>query len=59
MRQFTRYSRTAPTFGFGVSERFFSYLVDKPIRECVVFPLMKPGITNEKKSKKHKEETNG
>ena len=31
-----------PTCGFGVSERFFSYLVDKPIRECVVFPLMKP-----------------
>lgn len=31
-----------PTCGFGVSERLFSYLVDKPIRECVIFPLMKP-----------------
>jgi lysyl-tRNA synthetase class 2 len=36
-----------PTCGFGVSERLFSYLVDKPIRECVIFPLMKP--TEEKK----------
>lgn len=31
-----------PTCGFGVSERLFSYLVDKPIRECVIFPLLKP-----------------
>lgn len=31
-----------PTCGFGLSERFFSYLVDKPMRECVIFPLMKP-----------------
>jgi lysyl-tRNA synthetase, class II len=31
-----------PTCGFGVSERLFSCLVDKPIRECVIFPLMKP-----------------
>ena len=31
-----------PTCGFGVSERFFSYLVDKPARECQIFPLMKP-----------------
>jgi len=31
-----------PTCGFGVSERFFSYLVDKPIRETVIFPLVKP-----------------
>ncbi|MBS3072840.1 lysine--tRNA ligase [Candidatus Pacearchaeota archaeon] len=30
-----------PTCGFGVSERLFSYLVDKPIRECVIFPLLK------------------
>lgn len=30
-----------PTCGFGVSERFFSYLMNKPIRECVIFPLMK------------------
>ncbi len=31
-----------PTCGFGVSERLFSYLMDKPIRECVIFPLMRP-----------------
>jgi lysyl-tRNA synthetase class 2 len=31
-----------PVCGFGVSERLFSYLIDKPIRECVIFPLMKP-----------------
>lgn len=31
-----------PTCGFGVSERLFSYLIDKPIRESVIFPLMKP-----------------
>ena len=31
-----------PTCGFGFSERVFSYLVDKPVRECVIFPLMKP-----------------
>ena len=30
-----------PTCGFGVSERLFSYLINKPIRECVIFPLMK------------------
>ncbi len=31
-----------PAFGFGVSERLFSTIVDRPIRECVMFPLMKP-----------------
>jgi lysyl-tRNA synthetase class 2 len=31
-----------PTCGFGVSERLFAYLADKPIRETVIFPLMKP-----------------
>jgi len=31
-----------PAFGFGVSERLFSVIIDKPIRECVIFPLMKP-----------------
>jgi len=28
-------------FGFGLSERLFSFLMDKSIRECVVFPAMK------------------
>ena len=37
-----------PAFGFGVSERLFSTLMDRPIRECVMFPLMKPkGDVNE------------
>jgi len=31
-----------PTCGFGVSERLFAFLEDKPVRECVLFPLMKP-----------------
>jgi len=31
-----------PTTGFGVSERLFSVLEDKPIRECVLFPLCRP-----------------
>jgi len=31
-----------PVCGFGVSERLFSYLMGKTVRECVLFPLMKP-----------------
>lgn len=31
-----------PTAGFGVSERLFAVLVDKPVREVVFFPLMRP-----------------
>ena len=31
-----------PAAGFGVSERFFAVLMDKPVREAVLFPLMKP-----------------
>jgi lysyl-tRNA synthetase class 2 len=31
-----------PTTGFGISERLFAFLEGKPIRECVIFPLMKP-----------------
>jgi len=31
-----------PTCGFGVSERLFSFLADKPIRECQIFPFMRP-----------------
>ena len=29
-----------PTTGFGVSERLFSFLANKPIRETVLFPLL-------------------
>ncbi len=31
-----------PAGGFGVSERLFAVLMDKPIRETVFFPLMRP-----------------
>jgi lysyl-tRNA synthetase class 2 len=31
-----------PTSGFGVSERLFAFLANRPIRECVLFPLLKP-----------------
>lgn len=31
-----------PAFGFGVGERLFAFLVDKPIRETQLFPLMRP-----------------
>ncbi len=30
-----------PAFGFGMSERFFSFLMNKSIRETVIFPPMK------------------
>lgn len=31
-----------PVTGFGVSERLFSFLANKSVRECVLFPLLKP-----------------
>ncbi|MAG28433.1 lysine--tRNA ligase [Candidatus Pacearchaeota archaeon] len=31
-----------PTCGFGFSERLFAFLEGKPIRETVIFPLMRP-----------------
>ncbi len=31
-----------PCFGFGFGERFFAFLVDKPVRETQMFPLMRP-----------------
>jgi len=31
-----------PTCGHGFSERLFSFLMNKPIRECQTFPFMKP-----------------
>ncbi len=45
-----------PTCGFGVSERLFSFLEGKPIRDCVIFPLMRPIVAHkEQKDKEHKE----
>ncbi len=40
-----------PTCGFGFSERLFAFLEGKPIRETVIFPLMKPN-KDEKGAKK-------
>jgi len=37
-----------PTCGFGVSERLFWFFMNKPGRECVIFPLMKPEEENKK-----------
>lgn len=31
-----------PTCGFGLSERLFSFLLDKPVREGQIFPLLRP-----------------
>ncbi len=31
-----------PCFGFGFGERLFAFLVDKPVRETQLFPLMRP-----------------
>lgn len=33
-----------PTCGFGFGERLFAFLVDKPIREVHMFPLVKPKL---------------
>ena len=38
-----------PACGFGVSERFFSFLMNKPIRETVIFPLMRPSVSSGQK----------
>jgi lysyl-tRNA synthetase class 2 len=31
-----------PTCGFGLSERVFAFLADRPMRECQIFPLLRP-----------------
>lgn len=41
-----------PTCGFGVSERLFSFLENKPIRETAIFPLMRPIEKTQKKEDK-------
>lgn len=44
-----------PTCGFGMSERFFAFLMNKPIRETQIFPLMKPEESQKiTKSENHK-----
>ncbi|MDO8561238.1 MAG: lysine--tRNA ligase [bacterium] len=34
-----------PAFGFGVSERLFAFLEDKPIHEVQLFPLLRPSAS--------------
>ena len=41
-----------PTCGFGVSERFFSFLMNKTMRGCQIFPLMRPNEEIQGKEKK-------
>jgi len=41
-----------PTCGFGFSERLFAFFEGKPIRETVIFPLMKPLNTKKESDKK-------
>jgi len=35
-----------PAFGFAYGERLFAFLVDKPLREVQMFPLMRPERQN-------------
>lgn len=45
-----------PTCGFGLSERLFSFLMDKPAREAQIFPLMRPkGNKEHGDHKEHKD----
>lgn len=44
-----------PTCGFGLSERVFAFLMNKTMRECQTFPLMRPKNQTTEKSKKIKE----
>jgi lysyl-tRNA synthetase, class II len=41
-----------PACGFGFSERLFSLMMGRPIRECVMFPLMRPETTEKRDGKK-------
>jgi len=41
-----------PTCGFGFGERLFAFLVDKPVREVTLFPLMRPKADDLKKEDK-------
>ncbi len=43
-----------PTTGLGISERLFAFLMDKPLKECQIFPLMKPKSINNQQLTKNK-----
>ena len=40
-----------PAFGFAYGERLFAFLVDKPLRETQLFPLMRPKESEVKRKK--------
>jgi lysyl-tRNA synthetase class 2 len=40
-----------PTCGFGFGERLFAFMIDKPVRESTLFPLMRPKIEKVVKNK--------
>ncbi|MEK7167233.1 MAG: lysine--tRNA ligase [Patescibacteria group bacterium] len=42
-----------PVCGFGMSERVFAFLINKSMRECQIFPLMKPKNLEKFKLKNH------
>ena len=42
-----------PTCGFGLSERLFAFLMNKSMRECQTFPLMRPKNQPTDKAKKN------
>lgn len=44
-----------PTSGFGFSERLFSFFANRPVREAVMFPLMRPLGSGENKIGRAKE----
>ncbi|MBP9719074.1 MAG: lysine--tRNA ligase [Candidatus Levybacteria bacterium] len=47
-----------PAAGFGISERLFAMLMDRPVREMVFFPTMKPEANKEKEKKISPKKTN-
>ncbi|MEI7451850.1 MAG: lysine--tRNA ligase [Candidatus Falkowbacteria bacterium] len=44
-----------PTCGFGFGERLFAFMMDKPVRETTLFPLMKPKFESNEKIEKDKQ----
>lgn len=46
-----------PTCGFGMSERVFSFFMNKNMRECQIFPLMKPLLRQGKDPQSSKAKT--
>ena len=47
-----------PTCGFGMSERVFSFLMNKSARECQIFPLMKPKKIDVREDKANRDKSN-